>query len=678
MNTRLFQKKIRFLWFSLFYFFLSPSLHGKPDSLLWLDDLPIQAFSEGIRPVKAKANYQDLPMKINGQAFSRGIGLQSVSVLTFFLEKKAERFQAIIGADDMGNPNIPITFFVMGDEKILFQSQPMNLGDAPIAVNVDLKGITRLGLLVTDEVGGINNKRTYGNWADARLVWKGENPPGHFPNNGKKYILTPKASKKPLINSPKVYGASPDKPILFKIAATGERPLSYKADGLPPGLSLDAEKGIISGRVKERGTYRISLLVRNTKGEASQHLDLIIGDKIALTSPMGWNGWNSWHANIDREKVLSSANALASKGLIDYGWSYVNVDDTWQGVRGGKLNALQPNEKFPDIKGMVDAIHAMGLKAGIYSTPYIATYGGYPGASSNYAKGGETHEQITVNRRAFNHIGPYRFEKEDALQLAEWGFDFLKYDWRIDVESTRRMSEALKSTDRDILLSLSNSAPFEKAEGWQRYAQMYRTGPDIRDSWGSLFLTVFSLDKWAPFAGPGTWPDADMMILGNVETGAEMHPTRLTPDEQYSHVSLYALLSAPMLIGCPIEQLDDFTLSLLTNREVNAIHQDPLGKWAVKVNEIDGIQTWVKPLEDGSLALGLFNTGNYGKTPQSYVRWGSEKPVSFLLDFSVLGLTQTQAVRDVWQQKDLGSFQQKIRITIPYHGVKLFRVREME
>jgi alpha-galactosidase len=371
--------------------------------------------------------------------------------------------------------------------------------------------------------------------------------------------------------------------------------------------------------------------------------------------------------------VLASADAMVKTGLSNHGWTYINIDDTWEGQRGGKFNGIQPNGKFPEFRQMIDKIHAMGLKLGVYSTPWISTYAGYAGASSDLEKG-EYPDSIKNNKRAYRRIGKYRFEKEDALQMAEWGVDYLKYDWRIELNSAERMSHALKKSGRDILFSVSNSAPFELAREWARVANAWRTGPDIRDSWLSLYISAFTIDKWAPFAGPGHWNDPDMLIVGNVTTGTDLHPTRLTPDEQYSHVSLFCLLAAPLIIGCPIEQLDPFTLNLLTNDEVIGVNQDPLGKPARLVAEQDGVQIWAKPLEDGSLAVGLFNTDDFGKTPQSYFRWGDETPKTFQLDFSEVGLKGKYKIRDLWRQKDLGVFEGSFKTEIRNHGVVMIRM----
>jgi alpha-galactosidase len=185
------------------------------------------------------------------------------------------------------------------------------------------------------------------------------------------------------------------------------------------------------------------------------------------------------------------------------------------------------------------------------------------------------------------------------------------------------------------------------------------------------------LDKWGPYGGPGHWNDPDMMILGNVTTGTEMHPTRLTPNEQYSHISLFALLSSPLLIGCPIDQLDEFTLNLLNNDEVIAIDQDPLGSSARLISDEDGVQTWFKKMEDGAYAVGFFNTDNYGKNPASYFRWGNEKPKNYTVALAKLGLKGNWKVRDVWRQKNISLANGSFNTVIPFHGVSLYYIQPL-
>jgi alpha-galactosidase len=641
---------------------------------IWLDELKIQTFSEGVASVVPVKPASADTISIAGTKIERGIRVQTTSVLSFYLEGNAEQFSAEVGVDDKGSSLSPVKFFVVGDRKVLFESGNMKAGDLPRKVDVNLKGIKRLGLLVKSE--DQDHFRTSGYWAIARLQMKEGMLPGQMPNSDEKYILTPEPGKAPRINSAKIYGATPGNPLHYAVAATGQKPVTFSAENLPAGLSIDPKTGIISGNVSNRGVYPVTLKAKNGSGEALQKLVIKIGDTIALTPPIGWNGWNSWAKKIDREKVIASADAMVRMGLRDHGWTYINIDDAWQGQRGGKYNAIQPNEKFPEFKGMIDYIHSLGLKTGIYSTPWISSYAGYVGGSSDIPDGIYP-DSIKNNKRAYRYTGKFRFEKNDALQMADWGIDYLKYDWRIELPSAERMSEALKHSGRDILYSLSNSAPFAQAKEWAQVSNAWRTGPDIRDSWLSLYISAFTIDKWAPFAGPGHWNDPDMLIVGNVTTGTDLHPTRLTPDEQYSHVSLFCLLAAPLIIGCPVEQLDPFTLNLLTNDEVIGVNQDPLGKPARLMAGENGIQIWCKPLEDGSFAVGLFNTADFGKTPQSYFHWGDESPKTFKFDFAEVGLKGKWKLRDLWRQKDLGEFDGSFKTEIRYHGVVMLKLNKI-
>jgi alpha-galactosidase len=647
---------------------------SQTDNPIWLDDLKIKSYSEGIPAVLGKTNAAGETMMIRGVRYERGVGVNGISILAFYLNGNASEFSALTGVDDKAVSGATYTFYVIGDEKILFQSRKLSQGDEPEAIRVKLNGIKRLGLLVLVD---LQTTKTYANWANAQLVMHGQHIPVTFPNDGERYILTPPAPKTPRINSAKVFGATPGYPFLYTIAATGERPMHFAALNLPDGLSVDQKTGIITGKIPKRGHFVTTLIAKNNLGEARQELTIKIGDTIALTPPIGWNGWNSWARNIDREKVISSAEAMVRTGLSQHGWTYINIDDAWQGHRGGKYNAILPNEKFPEFKEMIDHIHGLGLKVGLYSTPWITSYAGYVGGSSNF-ENGVFPDSIRNNKREFRYIGKYRFEKNDAQQMADWGIDYLKYDWRLEVPSAERMSVALKASGRDILYSISNSAPFIHVNDWVRLTNSYRTGPDIRDSWNSLFVSAFTLDKWSPYAGPGHWNDPDMMILGNVTTGSELHASRLTPDEQYSHVSLFSLLAAPLLIGCPIEQLDAFTLNLLTNDEVIAINQDVLGKAARLVSEQDGLQVWLKPLDKGRFALGMFHVGAFGKTPQSYFRWGSETAKAFTIDFEKLGLKGKYTLRDAWRQKDIGKSMKSFTANIPHHGVVLLTLAPLK
>ena len=309
-------------------------VHAQPTSIVWMDDLPIRSFSDGIASVSINANAGGDPMKMGGVRFSRGVGMQSLNVLSFLLNGGAKAFTASVGVDDKASSNVRFTFYVIGDRKVLFEVRDMRQGDAPQKVSVDLTGIKQLGLLV--KATGIGLFQSYSDWADAQFVMIGDRVPQQIPNDDEKYILTPTPSRSPRINSPRIFGATSGNPFLFTVAATGERPIDFAAEGLPEGLSIDSATGIITGKVGRKGDYTVTLKAKNALGEMAQKLRVAVGNTIALTPPMGWNGWNSWAKNIDREKVMNSAQAMVGMGFRDHGWSYVNIDDAWQGQRGGK------------------------------------------------------------------------------------------------------------------------------------------------------------------------------------------------------------------------------------------------------------------------------------------------------------------------------------------------------
>ena len=484
-------------------------------------------------------------------------------------------------------------------------------------------------------------------------------------------VLTPKPAATPRINGPRIFGVRPGAPFLYSIPATGNRPMFFTAEGLPPGLQLDAANGRITGVLKMPGTYQVTLRAKNALGDAQKPFRIVAGEEIALTPPMGWNSYNCWGVTVTQDKALRAAHAMIALGLDRHGWTYVNLDDGWQGQRGGPNNALQADpQRFPDIKAMVGEIHALGLKAGLYHTPWTVSYGSRPGGSSENPSGvwnPAADLKAKRNAKVFPFaIGRYRFTYQDAQQFAEWGFDYLKYDWGpVEAPETTEMHQALRLTGRDIVLSLSNNhvknllSVIPEVSPW---AQSWRTTTDISDVWSRVANDIgFNQDKWTPFARPGHFNDADMLVVGQVGGwSGQPRPTRLTPDEQYTHISLWCLLSSPLLIGCDLEKLDDFTLGLLTNDEVLEINQDSLGKQAVQISAQGEGKVYAKPLDDGSLAVGLFNTGPTTATVTA--NWAD------------LNLAGNRRVRDLWRQQDLGVFEEKFVATVAPHGVLLVRL----
>ena len=493
------------------------------------------------------------------------------------------------------------------------------------------------------------------------------------------HILTPPAPAEPAIHGPKVYGERPGRPFQYRIPATGERPMTFSAEGLPRGLSLDAATGIIAGTVREKGTWKAKLTASNAKGSCERDFKIIIGDEIALTPPLGWSSWNCFGAGVDQNKIAAAAKAMVDKGLADYGWTYINIDDAWQGKRGGKYNAIQGNAKFPDIQGLSRYIHEKGLKLGIYSSPWTGTYAGYIGSSCDNEDGTYDWIEAGLHDETFKvtgfmseedslkygradkvnrNFGKYSFVRNDVSQWVDWGVDYLKYDWGpMDPVSAKEMADALLECGRDIVYSISNTAFLGNGPFWREFVNCWRTTGDIRNNWGSVSQIGFDMqERWAPYVRPGHWADADMLEVGN---------GGLTADEEYSHVSLWALLSSPMMIGCDLSKIGDFTLSLLTNGEVLDINQDALGIPATKIEEEKGeFAIYEKNLEDGSVAVGLFNLSSKPRKLGFF---------PYLLGVYVNGVT----VRDLWRQEDVAHLKDKWdrwETEVAPHGVALVKV----
>jgi alpha-galactosidase len=630
-----------------------------------LGDLNVDLIAQDYGKPRIDLSVEGNPLTIAGNNYAHGIGTHAGSTWWIQLDGKATEFVASVGLDDdvKNSPDtgkFGVVFKVIGDGKKLFDSKVMHCGDPAIPVDVDLTGIKTLLLIVTP-TQGINY--CHADWIDGTISYSGEKPVSISPPAEPKEVLTPKPPATPRINGAKVVGVRPAHPLLFTIAATGDRPMTFSADGLPAGVTLDSKTGFLTGTVEMPGSYKVKLHAVNSLGKADGDLRIEVGDKIALTPPMGWNSWNCFAGAVSDEKVRAAADAMVSSGLINHGWTYINIDDCWE-VRAGepedKRRApdghILTNKKFPDMKALADYVHAKGLRAGLYSSPGPATCGGFTAS--------------------------YQFEEADAKQYADWGFDYLKYDWcsyggvanKIKKEPNHPsqleiyqhpysvMGDALKKQNRDILYSFCQ---YGMGDVWTWGEQIggncWRTTGDITDTWNSMNTIGFSQNGHEKYAGPGHWNDPDMLVVGMVGWGPALHPTKLTPNEQYTHITLWSLLSSPLLIGCDMTQLDDFTTGLLSNDEVIAVNQDPLGKPAGRITQTDaGYEVWARDLADGSKAVGLFNRG--------------EMPGDVTVKWSDLGLTGPQGVRDLWRQKDLGDQATAFTAHVGRHGAMMIKV----
>lgn len=485
--------------------------------------------------------------------------------------------------------------------------------------------------------------------------------------NASAFILTPKPSSAPRINGPLVYGCRPGNPFLYRIPCQGERPITFSARHLPETLSLDAATGIITGATPTKGDYEVTFTANNSHGSSKRTFKIIAGDGLALTPPMGWNSWYVHFNRVTDANLRGAADAMIASGMADVGYQYVNVDDCWMNaehpskympdlkrvgpVRDASDN-LHPNAYFPDMKAMAGYIHAKGLKAGLYTSPGPKTCSGCGGT--------------------------WHYEAQDAKQFADWGFDFLKYDWcsyhgppkgstnlAALQEPYRLMGSLLKQQSRDIVFNLCQ---YGMGNVWEWGAEVgghcWRTAGDLGFELNHIFLVALKNAEHGAWSKPGAWNDPDYLQIGWIgsQRGTNFtlpKPCPLSADEQYAYMSLWCLMAAPLFFSGDMEHLDDFTLNVLCNPEVIEVDQDPLGRSATVVRLTPATFLMVKDLVDGSKAVGLCNQGE------------TSAPISAA--WSTLGVSGKQIVRDLWRQKNLGTFTDKFSSEVPRHGVSFMR-----
>jgi len=598
---------------------------------------------------------------LGGVNYPNAVPLVSDRDMTIDLKGQALRFASMVGIDDsVGAGRGSVIFGVWVDGKKAGDSGVMRGGDAPKLMSADLKGARRLVLAVIDANDGTGGDSA--DWGGALITMAAgtqERPEVVTPPAGPPPPIASSHSPVPLLNYPRITGATPGKPFMFIIPASGDEPLTFAAKNLPAGLALDAKTGRITGALKAAGRTVVTITVTNPKGKTSGDITIVGGDDaLALTPPLGWNSWNAWGNTVTAERVKASADGMVKSGLHRQGYAYINIDDVWEGglrrpgphdqAAGRDANGdPTTNENFPDMKGLVDYIHSLGLKAGIYSSPGPRTCQGL--------------------------AATYQHEEQDARAYARWGFDYLKYDWcsysgiapSPTIEDRKKpykmMGDILKKLDRDVIFSICQYGAGNVWEwGNEVGGHLWRMTGDIRDDWPSMSGIGFQQTGREQYSGPGGWNDTDMLVVGMVGWSQGSRPTNLTPDEQITHMSLWSLQAAPLLIGADLSKIDEWTTNILGNREVLAVNQDVLGKAAGRKMSDGWVEVWARPLEDGTVAVGLFN-----RSPET---------ATVTAKFSDLGLSGSQPVRDLWQQKDLGRVQNEFSASVPRHGAVFVKI----
>ena len=627
------------------------------DRQVRLNELDLSKAECGWGAIRAGKSVEGRALSVGGKAFAHGVGTHAISSAIFDVGGKALSFSAEVGVDDeSGKGRGSVKFVVYADDRIAAESPVLRGGDAPHRLTADLAGAKRVELFVCDALD--STEFDHADWGEAVFTVRDDCVFRPFADDSQSGILTPKPSPAPRLNGARVYGVRPGHPVLWRVAASGARPMRFSVSKLPRGLAFDAVTGIFTGSIAARGDHDVTVRAENAAGRAERTLTFRVGDRIALTPPMGWNSWNCFAHTVTERNIRDAADALVASGLADHGWQYVNIDDFWQNKPGETKDAtligpdrnadgsIAVNRRFSNMRALADAVHAKGLKIGLYSSPGPLTCGGC--------------------------VGSWGHEWQDAKTYADWGFDYLKYDWcsydRTAVGGGLEkhmlpymlMGEALRAQDRDIVLSLCQYGMSSVSTWGGLCGQCWRTTGDIRDSWSSLSGILRQQESLWPFAGPGRWNDPDMLVVGRLGWGS-LHPSHLTPNEQYTHLSMWAMLAAPLLIGCDLTALDDFTLALLTNDEVIEVNQDELGAQAAPVqgSAAEG-EVWAKPMSDGSFALALVNP--------------SPRRLTVSADLARLGFTGEWRARDLWRQRDEGLCTKAYAAELPRHATKLVRL----
>jgi len=646
-----------------------------------LDEFDLSAMSCGMG-VQAQARRSILgkPLRLGDTTYERGVGTHSESLMLFRADGKVAAFDAVVGIDQetqeypaswrTGKNWGSCSFRVYADGRKVCDSGVIKEKDAPKPLHADLTGAKWILLECSDGGFWAGYLCGHGDWADARFTCEDGatlEPVKDDPLLEQWGNLTPPEPLEPRINGAAVWGVRPGHPVIYRVPVSGKRPVTVTVEGLPPGLRFNRENNTIEGLAPAAGDYPLVFGAKNAEGKAERTFTLKVGEKIALTPPMGWNSWNIYGGGVTDERVRATARGMHASGLADHGWAYVNIDDWWmknKGERGkGKPEhdgpardaegRLIPQAKFPDMKALADYVHGFGLKIGIYSSPGATTCGGCEGSLD--------HEMI------------------DAQTWADWGIDYLKHDWcgygKVFAAETkgrkptvddyakpyRLMSKCLRSQNRDIVHAFCQYGMGDvQSWGEEAGAQVWRSWGDLKDNWTCVLNATESYAEAYKFTRPGFWCDPDMMVVGYLDTDFGMHESFLSNNEQYTHMSLWCLLNAPLLLGCDLNRMSDFTKNLLMNDEVLAVNQDTLGRQAGRIHHDDETDIWWRPLEEGSSVAGIVNRCPFKRT------------ITFT--FSEAGLSGEFRIRDLWRQKCLGLHRDKVALEVPGHATFMIKL----
>ncbi len=643
---------VLFLFLSLTFFLSAETIR--------LDQLDVvNKGTTGWGTMKKNRSIDGNPLTLKGQVYQYGIGTHSAGRIDIKLSKNATRFTCVVGIDDETNPTktnegvagYKIINYSNQKETVVQQGVIKRVDSEAVTIDIDITGWEYISLECTESNG--QNWSDHVDWCDAQITY---NKNGKVP-----FAVTYEemVSSKLELLSALNYFSLPNTRMMHRFACNNPEAV-ISVSNLPNGLAYNAERKLVDGKIEKEGTYTYDVILTTDDNVVTQEITVVVSaDLVSPTPLMGWTSWNAFQNNIDESVLTQTADLLVSTGLKDVGFKYLLVDDVWHSEK--RLSNGKPTynaQKFPNgMKYLTDYAHSKGLKIGTYSDAAEKTCAG--------------------------EYGSFGYEQIDAQQYADWGFDLLKYDYcfapsemSVAKERYKTMSEALKSTGREFYFYVCEWGSL-KPWFWASASggNAWRVSWDSRDIWNhGQYDTehcgaIQIIDVMKPlfrYSGVNRFNDADMMCVGLYGQGGEASrhngANGMTDTEYQSQFSMWSIFASPLVLSFDLSKMNEATKRILTNKEVIAINQDPMGQQAECVYSENGKEVYVKDLENGDMAVAFLNRGSSTTT----IEIGLDK--LYLKEKEYL-------VRDLWLHKDIGTVTEKLSATVQSHETKLYRIK---
>ena len=624
-----------------------------------LSSLEISKAINGWGTIKANRSIDGNDIIINGIVYRSGVGAHATNQIIVKLNGAVTKFSTRIGIDDevkgKNNPGVVDYHIYLksenGDVKDVAQGTIRSTDTTTPKIDVDCIGWKYL-FLEADAAG--TNENDHVDWANAYFEYIEQ-------NSTRPEIVSADEISSDLACATILF-SQPGVRFMHRLRAANPD-AEISVSGLPEGLTYNAARKLVEGRIDTEGVYHYTVSVNLAGEKTDVDITLTVSKNLHMPVPfMGWLSWNVVQGDISEDVIRTVADAMESKGLLKAGYNYLVIDDLWHANarESGTNNPLPDPNKFPNgVKAASDYVHSKGLKFGIYSDGGSHTCAG--------------------------KFGSYGYEQIDANAYAKWGVDLLKYDYCNapgDLESCKArykaMGDALKASGRDIVFYMCE---WGVREPWkwapETGASTWRCTYDTRDCWvgraggiGIVQSIAGMKDIWA-YSGPNRYNDADMMCVGINGTGKSSNDLcatgpGMTKTEYRTQFSLWCMWASPLTLSFDLRKdITDEDLAIMTNEEIIAINQDPMGLQAEYIGEVNNVQTYMKDLENGDVAVALVNLGDATTTAT--------------VDFSKLSALESGTnyyVRDLWKKENMGTKSSSFEVSIESHETKVFRLSQ--